>query len=85
MPVLSKFFGGQSLLTQGMNTIRLIFMPGEYNAVFDIMTCKMSTGRMPLSKKRIIQAWIEIHLDELLLNWESIRTTGEYTQIAPLQ
>ncbi len=49
------------------------------------MTCKMSTGRMPLSKKRIIQAWIEIHLDELLLNRESIRTTGEYTQIAPLQ
>ncbi len=40
------------------------------NAAFSILDGAVLTGDLPLSKTRLVQAWIEIHRENLLADWE---------------
>lgn len=40
------------------------------NAVFSITDGALLNGELPLSKTRLVQAWIEIHREDLLADWE---------------
>jgi len=33
----------------------------------------------------LVLEWYEIHKDDLLMDWEQIRTTGEFKKIQPLE
>ena len=72
MPILSMFYG---------IVIRMYFyddkqhhrphVHAEYageQAVFSIGAGKILTGSLPSGKTRLVQAWIEIHREELLAN-----------------
>jgi hypothetical protein len=74
MPVISMFYG---------IVIRMYFFDdrqhhvphihAEYagaRAVFGIVNGELLAGRLPAGKGRLVQAWIEIHRDELEANWE---------------
>jgi desulfoferrodoxin (superoxide reductase-like protein) len=39
-------------------------------AVFAIETGKILAGTMPKSKIKLVDAWIEIHRDELMADWQ---------------
>lgn len=81
MPVISMFYG--------VIILRYYFDEGqhrkphvharhqEYEASFGILggECALA-GRLPPSKERLVQAWIEIHRDELLADWE-LAVNGE--------
>ena len=43
------------------------------NAVFDIITGNMTEGNLPTTQLRYVQAWIEIHREDLFANWELCR------------
>ena len=43
------------------------------------------TGEMPSNKARLVQAWIEIHRDELLADWELAINGEEVFKIEPLK
>ena len=43
------------------------------NAVFDILTGDMTDGNLPVPQLRYVQAWVEIHRDDLFANWELCR------------
>ena len=52
--------------------------------IFDIETGDLIGGSLPRSKMRLVQAWIELHRDELMADW-SLAIKGESTfKIAPL-
>ncbi len=42
-------------------------------------------GTIPNRQLRLIQAWVELHQDELFANWELVTNGEEPFRIAPLQ
>ena len=89
MPILSMFYG---------IVIRMYFfddrqhpMPhlhAEYagqKAVFRIDSGETLAGELPVGKTRLAQAWIEIHREELMVNWELAVNGEELFRIEPLK
>ena len=79
MPTISMFYG---------IIIRMYCAPGEHNpphihayfqeykAVVDIKKCEITDGKLPRKKERLVLAWVEIHQDELLADWD-LASNGE--------
>jgi kynureninase len=79
MPTISMFYG---------IIIRMYCAPGEHNpphihayyqndtAVVSIKQCKVTQGKLPRKKERLVLAWVEIHQEALLANWE-LASNGE--------
>ena len=73
MPTISMFYG---------IVISLYFFDNEKHhiphihtkyqgdeAVFAILDGELIEGKLPSSKQRLVQAWIEIHKEDLLADW----------------
>jgi hypothetical protein len=45
-------------------------------AVFRIEDCELLAGEIPIGRTKLVQAWIEIHRDELMANWR-LAVNGE--------
>jgi hypothetical protein len=54
-------------------------------AVFAILTGDVLAGRLPPAKTRLVQAWIKIHRDELLADWQLAVNGEEVFKIDPLR
>jgi hypothetical protein len=89
MPAISMFFG---------IVIYLYFFDDERhkaphihakyqgeNASFSILDGEILSGRFPIPKMRLVQAWIEIHREELLANWDLAVNGAHPFQIEPLR
>ena len=88
MPTLSMFFG---------LIIRMYYAPKEHNpphihvyyqdfsATIDINTCELLEGQLPSKQLRLVVAWIEIHLDELIGNWTLCQNGEKPFPIEPLK
>ena len=57
---------------------------GELEGVYEIGDGKLLEGFLPANKERLVQAWIEIHREELLANWELASTGNRIFRISPL-
>ena len=79
MPTISMFYG---------IIIRMYCSPGEHNpphihayyqdlmGIVDILTGEISAGSLPSRQTRLVLAWVEIHKEELLADWE-LASKGE--------
>jgi hypothetical protein len=88
MPTIAMFFG---------IIIRMYYSPKEHNPphihayfqdsviTINILDCEIMDGQMPVRQLRLIQAWMEIHKDELLANWELCQNGEKPFQIEPLK
>ncbi len=89
MPILSMFYG---------IVIRMYFFDNrqhhkphihaEYvgeKAVFEIENGEILAGNLPSGKSKLIQAWIEIHRDELMANWQLAINGEDVFKIEPLR
>lgn len=89
MPILSMFYG---------IVIRMYFfddkqhhlphLHAEYagnRVVFSIDDGEVLAGTLPSAKARLVQAWIEIHRDELLADWQLAVMGKEVFKIEPLK
>ena len=56
----------------------------EYEASINIED-GMVKGEMPRRALNLVFDWLDLHRDELMENWESIRATGKYNKIDPLK
>ncbi len=77
--------------------IRMYYSPKEHNpphihvyyqdlaSVVNIENCKIVKGNLPAKQTRLVNAWIEIHKEELLANWELCQNGEKPFQIQPLQ
>lgn len=52
---------------------------------FAIATGEVLAGNLPSGKTRLVQAWIEIHRDELLADWNLAVNGEEPFKIDPLK
>lgn len=57
----------------------------EHNAVFSIPDAEMIEGSIPKKKARLVQAWIYIHQEELMADWELASEGNEIFKIEPLR
>lgn len=57
----------------------------EYSSTVSIPDGELLSGEIPAKKLRLVQAWIELHSDELIANWKLV-TDGELPfKIEPLR
>jgi hypothetical protein len=57
----------------------------EHEVVISIQDGSILEGSIPSSKMKLLQAWIEIHQDELLANWELAVSGEQPYKIEPLR
>jgi len=56
-----------------------------HEAVFGIGNGEALAGELPPGKARLVQAWIEIHRDELMADWQLAVNGDELFKIDPLK
>jgi hypothetical protein len=54
-------------------------------AAINIASNQVIWGCLPNGKLLLVNAWVEIHREELLANWSTGKQTGEYFKLAPLR
>ena len=79
MPTISMFYG---------IIVRMYCAPSEHNpphvhvyyqdnkAIVNIKDCEFTDGKFPVKQSRMVLAWVEIHKEELLADWE-LASKGE--------
>ena len=89
MPVISMFYGIIVLMYFMDNKrhkkphVHIRYQDQE--AVFSIPDGKHMEGKLSKNKIKLVEAWIEIHRDELMANW-ALATRGEpIFKIEPLK
>jgi hypothetical protein len=80
MPTISMFYGIVIYLyyfdneRHALPHIHAKFQ--DFSASFSILDGNVLSGDFPLNKTRLVQAWIEIHKEALLADWE-LAVNGE--------
>jgi Domain of unknown function (DUF4160) len=60
----------------------------EFEAVFHIETAELMDGSFPKKERRLVEAWIELRKDKLILNWDGLNASIDkptFFKIDPLQ
>lgn len=57
---------------------------GDHEASFDF-SGEVIVGELPRRQLRLVQAWTELHFDELSADWERVVDGKPVNPIAPLQ
>jgi len=57
----------------------------EHNAIIEIPSGTIIEGKLPKSKQKLVDAWIEIHRDELVADWELAINGEPIFKIDPLK
>jgi len=58
---------------------------GESKAVFSITKGELLAGELPKNKRKLVEAWIEIHQEELIADWQLAVNGQEPFRIDPLK
>jgi hypothetical protein len=88
MPVISSFYGIIIFLYYLDN--RKHHHPhfhaqyNEYEAIIDIDNGDILEGDLPTSKMKLVQAWLEIHKEQLKDDWQLAANGRKPSKIAPL-
>ena len=88
MPIISMFYGiiirMYLIDNQHHNLPPIHAKYAEFEASIGIEDGEILAGELPCKPLRLVQAWIELHRDELMADWE-IAVSGESPyKIAPL-
>ena len=88
MPVISIFYGIIMCMvfldTQHHNLPQLHARYAEFEASIGIDDGEMLAGQIPRKQLRLVQAWIELHRDELMADWVFARSGELPYKIEPL-
>jgi hypothetical protein len=73
MPTISMFYGIIiKMFFRDNEKHKLPHIHAEYQGqigVYSIPDGELLTGSLPISKQKLVIAWIEIHKDELIADW----------------
>ena len=89
MPVLSMFYGiivamyFADTKKHHRPHVHVSFQDAE--AVYAIPDGELLEGDLPKGKSRLVQAWIELHRDELMANWTLASQSQPLFKVEPLK
>lgn len=88
MPVISQFYG---IIVQmffdekGRHHQKHIHIKyNEYEAVYNL-SGNILEGRLPRKQRKLLEAWIYIHKEDLESLWNLMQEQGEFFKIEPLR
>lgn len=88
MPIISMFYGiiiRMYLLDNKQHHVPHIHAKyAEFEASIDIAEGEILAGELPRKQLRLVQAWIELHRDELMADWELASGNENPYRIPPL-
>lgn len=85
MPELSRFLGIIVFMNfNEHNPPHFHARYGDYEIIVEIIS-GIVEGKFPKRALNLVLEWYEIHKSELLEDWNSIRSTGEFKKIDPLE
>ena len=88
MPVLSMFYGiiirMQSEKGGKHHLPHIHIICGDDESVFSLEGEQIE-GTISSSKKKLVEAWIEIHKEELMANWKLLEEGEQFFKIEPLK
>lgn len=58
---------------------------GDDDAIFSIEEGEIIDGTIPRNKKKLVQAWIEIHKEDLMANWRLAVSGQNPLPVKPLE
>lgn len=88
MPTISMFFGIVIRLYLGAkehNPPHFHAYYQDFKGIFDINTCEMKEGNLPRKQVKLIEAWAELHKEELLADWKLAQNGEAPFKIEPLR
>jgi hypothetical protein len=89
MPIISMFYGIIIRLYLLDNThhhlAHIHAKYAEFEASIDIENGEILAGELPRKQLRLVQAWIELHRDELKADWELASNGESPYKIEPLR
>ena len=88
MPIISQFYGILIIMHYNENDRHklphLHAQYVEYDSVFDLEGNELK-GNFPNKQKKMVEAWIMIHQDELSTLWKLLKDNKEFFKIEPLK
>lgn len=88
MPIISQFYGIIVKIffndKDKHHTQHVHIEYGDYEASFDFDS-NIIAGSLPNKQRKMVEAWVLMHQDELKSLWKVINETGEYFKIDPLR
>lgn len=89
MPTISMFYGilvaMYVLDTDKLHLPHIHVRYNEFKAVFQIPDGDLPEGELPGRQTKLLQAWLEIHRDELMADWHLASTGQPPFMIDPLR
>jgi hypothetical protein len=86
MPEISRFFGIIIFMYfDEHNPPHFHVKYGEERAVLSINELKVMEGKLSRRALSLVLEWANEHRQELIDNWISLETTGNFSKIAPLE
>jgi hypothetical protein len=89
MPVISLFYGliiaMYYLDTKQHHLPHIHVKYGEMEAIYEIPNGNLLEGSLPSNKHKLVQAWIEIHQEDLMANWSLAVSGNKVFSIEPLK
>ena len=85
MPEICRFLGiSIRMFFNDHNPPHFHVQYNEFRAKVEIESLRASEGRLPPRVLGLVFEWADLHREELLANWESLRATGTFRKIDPL-
>ena len=89
MPTISMFYGLIIRMyyfdNQQHNTPHIHVHYQEDSAVVEIPTGTILEGRLPKTKQKLVDAWVEIHKEDLMADWQLAVNGDAVFKIDPLR
>ena len=89
MPTISMFYGIIIRMyyfdNQQHNTPHIHVHYQDDAAIIEIPTGRVIQGKLPRTKHKLVDAWVEIHKDELMADWELAINGESVFKIDPLK
>jgi hypothetical protein len=88
MPTISVFFGIIIKMYREINSRHnLPHIHAEYQEYEAVISLdgEILNGELPSRKMKLVQAWIEIHQEDLQANWKLLSEGKEFFKIDPLR
>lgn len=89
MPIISQFYGITiTMYSNEENSNHYIphihIRYNQLKAVYDF-NCNILAGSIPYRQRKLVEAWIIIHKQELINLWKLLQEGKEYFKIEPLK
>lgn len=86
MPIIATFLGIiVRVYHDDHNPPHVHVQYGEYEAIVEINSGRLLSGRLPVRVKRLLNEWLRVRREDIMKAWESARQNRVPPRVRPLE